>query len=77
MFMRCFVTERVPTHTTIREVSNKNYSHILLMGDFNLPDIDWTNYTQQGGSGNKNVQFIDTIRDCYLYQHTLEPTRAR
>ena len=25
----------------INEASNAGYSHILLMGDFNLPDINW------------------------------------
>ena len=25
---------------------------------------------------SKEAQFIETIRDCYLYQHLLEPTRS-
>ena len=26
---------------------------------------------------NKEAQFIETIRDCYLYKHLLKPTRSR
>ena len=26
---------------------------------------------------SKEAQFIETIRDCYLYQHLSEPTRSR
>ena len=29
----------------IREAVSKTYSHILLMGDFNYPDINWNNWT--------------------------------
>ena len=29
----------------IREAVSKTYSHVLLMGDFNYPDIDWSNWT--------------------------------
>ena len=32
----------------INEASNAGYSHILLMGDFNLPDIDWDTWSCKG-----------------------------
>jgi hypothetical protein len=28
----------------ISEATNKGYSHILIMGDFNYPDIDWEKF---------------------------------
>ena len=27
------------------EAISKRYSHVLLMGDFNYPDMDWSNWT--------------------------------
>ena len=59
------------------EISNKQYSHILIMGDFNYPDINWKNCTTETGIGDTQYEFIETVRDCYLYQHILEPTRGR
>ena len=31
----------------IREATAMSYSHILLMGDFNYPDINWKNWTSK------------------------------
>ena len=59
------------------EISNKQYSHIRIMGDFNYPDINLKNYTTETGIGDTQYEFIETVRDCYLYQHILEPTRSR
>ena len=30
---------------TLKHISEKNYSHFLVLGDFNLPDIDWEFWT--------------------------------
>ena len=30
------------------ETSNKGFTHLLIMGDFNYPDIDWENYNSRG-----------------------------
>ena len=50
-------------------------SHILLMGDFNYPNIDW-------GLGSRSITpserlFMNTINDSFLYQHVTSPTRVR
>jgi endonuclease/exonuclease/phosphatase family metal-dependent hydrolase len=42
----------------------------MVMGDFNFPKIDW--------KGDKNSEnFLESIRDSYLFQHVLENTRMR
>jgi hypothetical protein len=53
----------------------KDFSHLLIMGDFNYPKIDWISWTTTGDKEGES--FIEVIRDCYLYQHVLKNTRAR
>jgi hypothetical protein len=56
----------------------KGYSHILIMGDFNYPDIDWENWNTKGDNTNSHeYKFVETIQDNFLYQHTRKPTRRR
>jgi endonuclease/exonuclease/phosphatase family metal-dependent hydrolase len=62
----------------ISETINKGYSHILIMGDFNYPDIDWENWNTKGDNTNSHeYKFVETIQDNFLYQHTRKPTRRR
>ena len=61
----------------LRFLSNKHYSHLCFVGDFNYKDIDWLTWTTSHNEESKEAKFIETIRDCYLYQHLLEPTRRR
>jgi len=44
---------------------------ILIIGDFNYPDINWSSLTAHS-SGHK---FLKLIADCYLEQHVKENTR--
>lgn len=53
------------------------YSHILLVGDFNHPHIDWTEEGALHAGDQKGRTFVETIQDSYLYQHVLHPTRVR
>ena len=51
-----------------------NYTHLLICGDFNYPNINWVNMS----SGSPASQlFLQTIQDHYLYQHVQNPTRYR
>ena len=52
----------------------KNYTHLLIMGDFNYPDIDWENWSSNDITSQK---FIQTVQDAYLFQHITKPTRHR
>ena len=61
----------------VKSTRDMGYSHILLLGDFNHPDIIWYN----GGTLNKTNKtandFLDAVNDAYLYQHVEFPTRYR
>ena len=59
------------------EVSNKNYSHILIAGDFNYKNIDWENMNCESSMESEEAIFLEIIKDTYLYQHIMQPTRYR
>ena len=51
-------------------------SHLLICGDFNYANIDWTNNVGHS-SDSYAQQVIDELNDLFLYQHVNEPTRYR
>ena len=53
---------------TLTEVYNRP---LLLMGDFNYPDIDWS--TSTGGSATSQ-RFVDGVEDGFLTQHVMDGT---
>jgi len=46
---------------------------LLLMGDFNYPDIDWPISL---GLTRASQHFVDCIEDVFLTQHVMHPTRG-
>ena len=53
----------------------KEFSHILIMGDFNFPKINWNTWTSIGDKSGES--FLESIRDSYLFQHVRDITRTR
>jgi hypothetical protein len=50
--------------------SNKHFSHIFIMGDFNYPNIDWENCNSNGDSTESiEYKFIGNLQDGFLFQH--------
>ena len=47
------------------------------MGDFNFPNIDWSNNAVSGSSGSLTSKFIDITHDLFLTQQTYQPTRHK
>ena len=59
-------------------ISNERYTHYLLVGDFNLPNINWkTNTPTINSTNSKEYKFIECMRDCFLFQRVETPTRCR
>jgi hypothetical protein len=52
-------------------------SHLLIMGDFNLPEIDYREFSVQGPDSSYAARFFDTTQDLFLVQNVLETTRFR
>ncbi|VDI00955.1 Hypothetical predicted protein [Mytilus galloprovincialis] len=62
----------------ITEPTQKNFSHILLMGDINYPNIDWeTHSCKSDNIESDEYKFTQCVQDNYLYQHVTKPTRWR
>ena len=54
----------------IQEASNKHFSHILIMGDFNYLNIDWENCNSNRDSTESiEYKFIENLQDSFLFQH--------
>ena len=66
--------------TNLSELINKlccnTKGDILIVGDFNLGDINWGNYTAPNNNLSSQL-FIKVLRDNLLTQLTDTPTRAR
>ena len=52
-------------------------SRMLILGDFNVPKIDWVNKATMPGARKIERDFLGTITDNLLYQHVRENTRTR
>ena len=63
----------------LKEITGADkYKHILIMGDFNLKDINWeVQICKSYNPNNYSNRFIECVRDCFLTQHVQEPTRQR
>ena len=53
------------------------HTHLLLLGDFNFPDIDWSNNSLTGSSSSLTSKFFDITQDLFLTQHISQPTRPK
>ena len=52
-------------------------NRLLIMGDFNIPDIDWENRDVLVGATKIDKDLFRKFQDCFLYQHVTKPTRFR
>ncbi|XP_051783709.1 uncharacterized protein LOC127527823 [Erpetoichthys calabaricus] len=46
---------------------------MIVMGDFNYPNINWDNLTD---GGVQEQEFLEVINDCFLTQHVKAPTQG-
>jgi len=50
------------------------HTHVLICGDFNFPNINWS---LEAGDHSHTQAFVEAIKDKFLYQHVCDPTRYR
>ena len=56
--------------------SSEQYANVIIVGDFNIPDIDW-NANAVRGNSRFAQPFQDLLDDLYLCQLITTPTRSR
>ena len=59
----------------IDKVVSKKPTHLLIVGDFNFPEIVWILQISEG-SGQEKL-FVESFRNWFLHQHVMKPTRHR
>ena len=52
-------------------------SHVLIVGDFNYPELDWKDHTSPLDEGHRASLFMEAVRDAFLIQHVTDPTHYR
>ena len=57
------------------EVANQN--RLLIMGDFNVKEINWEEDEAEGEIRTLQSRFFECTKDSYLIQHVYAPTRFR
>ena len=57
-------------------ILNKSFTDVLIMGDFNLPEIRWTNglVSMINKESPASIKFCEIINESYLFQHVTFPT---
>ena len=60
----------------INEANNLKFTKLLIMEDFNYPHINWELECDESPAGN-SLDFIENVKDNFLFQHITQPTRAR
>jgi len=61
----------------LREVANGKSSHVMIMGDFNYPEIDWGLQMSSAPSKHSSHVFLTGCMDSFLFQHVQQPTHYR
>ena len=57
--------------------SNQYQTHLLVIGDCKMPEIDYNDYPAAGLDFSFPLQFFNLSQDLFLIQHVLEATRFR
>ncbi|MCP3853075.1 MAG: hypothetical protein GY694_23025, partial [Gammaproteobacteria bacterium] len=70
--------ENVKVNELVNKLCNDFYKKkIVLVGDFNYPDIDWKNDTCDKNVNHKASKFLECVHKNYLSQLITEPTHYR
>ena len=61
----------------LEEASASSTTHLLIVGDFNLSDIDWDSGLSVAPANHVSHSFLEATRNSFLFQHVDAPTRFR
>ena len=84
LLLGCLYRSPSSTENSLQDINslfklatNSRFSHVLIVGDFNLPQINWRTGLSSAPPSHCSHTFIDTVHDSFLYQHVDKPTRYR
>ena len=63
--------------SAIRSINELNFSQVLLIGDFNVPGINWEDLDYAGNASSLAADLLDATNDAYLFRHVTGFTRHR
>ena len=61
----------------IRSLRDMKNTNLILTGDYNYPQISWTDEGYGITEEKKSAEFLNSVMDAYLTQHITKPTRYR
>ncbi len=61
----------------LNKIKDTPHTHLLVMGDFNYKEINWSDNTTTVSENHPASLFLESIRDNYLHQHVNMFTRMR
>ena len=64
-------------HNLLKNMCAQKPSHILIFGDFNFKEINLDNYSCNVNEIHPAYEFLECVRDGYLFQHIKRPTGFR
>ena len=67
----CYLAEE------LTEACKRSFSHFLITGDFNHPEINWDTCSPSQNMHHKASRFLECIKDCFLHQNVKEATHHR
>jgi hypothetical protein len=64
-------------NTTMVKIAESKPNHLIILGDFNFPEIDWQEEKCTASANHPATKFLKATRDAFLTQHQTTPTRFR
>ena len=61
----------------LKSTSDLRFSHLLIVGDFNFKEINWSLFESSENESHMAFIFLEGIKDCFLFQQIREPARFR
>ena len=69
--------ENAKLNIELTELFKDEGQSVLLLGDFNFPEIDWDSQSSRAGPGHRATRFLNTMQDTMTTQLVTEPTHRR
>ncbi|WAQ99940.1 hypothetical protein MAR_024313 [Mya arenaria] len=61
----------------LSQACSLTFDHLVILGDFNFPEIDWSTWTVHRNETHPAFSFVKCLRDNFLNQHVQGVTRYR